>query len=151
MKNHLNHTDFQYRVLQLLTDIKTNGCGKCYVNEGEIEIVTEIDNLTEFDKFDSKLDNVCPFNSAKRRLQNIGSKSCQKLVIAMMKRYMTNSLMGKFNMASGKGKRSFRQTKLYKLIKVCASMPRESYTESGVDAIVADALKRAPFTHVKVP
>ena len=30
---------------------------------------------------------------------------------------MTNSLMAKFNMAGGKGKRSFRQTNLYKLIK----------------------------------
>ncbi|XP_065657506.1 uncharacterized protein LOC136082361 isoform X1 [Hydra vulgaris] len=147
----LSQANFQYRVLHLLTDIKTNGCGKCFVNEGEIEITTEMDNLTEFDKFDSTLDNVSAFNSAKRRLQNIGGKSCQKLVIAMMKSYMTNSLMSKFNMAGGKGKRSFRQTKLYKLIKVCASMAHESYTESGVDAIVAGALKRAPFTHAKMP
>ncbi|XP_047135436.2 uncharacterized protein LOC124812623 isoform X1 [Hydra vulgaris] len=49
-------------------------------------------------------DNTCQW---KQRVQNIGGKNCQKLVIAMMKSFMTNSLMAKSIMAAGKDKESF--------------------------------------------
>nr|XP_047124844.1 uncharacterized protein LOC124807208 [Hydra vulgaris] len=63
--------------------------------------------------------NMIDFHYLKRkqRVQNIGGKNCQKCMIGMMKSFMKNSFMIKFNMAAGKDNELFQSNQAIQINK----------------------------------
>ncbi|XP_065672283.1 uncharacterized protein LOC136090107 [Hydra vulgaris] len=146
----LSEKRFQYKVIQLLSEIKSVANShhfQCTCKAAQDDnLLLLLNTVKEFDDFENKIfSNEDVFNLLVNQISRVGGANYKTSIKSIMQLVMSNSLRANFSMAGKRGqKKAFEKTKFYHAVFDSDLATYAESTRSTVRDFLKDYLKYAP-------